>query len=471
MTSQRARAADGAATEGGRGHPATILLLCLAQFVDVLGVTVVVTALPSMLADLHAPASSAALVVTAYAMLFGGLLMFGARLGDRFGHRRVLLWGLALFAGGSFLAATATSVVMLVVARGIQGAAAAVSVPAALRLLSAVASDETARRRALAAWSAAGAAAGASGFLLGGLVTQVAGWRTVFWLNVPLALLIGAGLRVMLPADRGERRHRLDVAGAVLLTTAVMAAVAGASFAERPGRLTAGLQLIVVAVVLSAAFVWTERRVRAPLVPASAVRHPRLRTGAAASFLNTATTSSAMALATLELQSSFGASPAGAGLLLLPFSLFVIAGSTAAARVLRRRPARTTIGLGLGLIAAGDAILLALRSGIWAVPVGVAVAGLGIGLSSVAATTIGTDVPADLAGTAAGVLNTAAQLGSALGIAAMFVVAETTAGTGWVISGAYLGWCCAAVAAAAGAIVLTRRAPAAAVDRPGRRSA
>jgi len=440
----------------------TVLLLCLAQFVDVLGVTVVVTALPSMLADLHAPASAAALVVTSYAMLFGGLLMLGARLGDRFGHRRVLLCGLALFAGGSLLAATATSVVTLAVARGTQGAAAAVSVPAALRLLSAVASDENDRRRALAAWSATGAAAGASGFLLGGLVTQVAGWRAVFWLNVPLALLIGAGLRALLPADRGEPRHRLDIAGAVLLTAAVMAAVAGGSLAERPERLVAGLLLIVVAVLLGAAFVWTERRVAGPLVPVAAVRHPRLRTGAAGSFLNTATTSSAVALATLELQNSFGASPAQAGLLFLPFSLCVIAGSTAAAPLLRRRPPRAAIGLGLGLIAAGDATLLALHVGIWAVPVGVAVAGLGIGLSSVAATTIGTDVPADLAGTAAGVLNTAAQLGTALGIAAIFVVAQTTSGTGWAISGAYLGWCCAAAGAAAGAVALARRSH----DRP-----
>ena len=195
-----------------------------------------------MLADLHAPASAAAPVVTGYAMLFGGLLTLGARLGDRFGHRRFLLYGLALFAAGSLLAATATSVVLLVIARSTQGAAAAASVPAALRLLSAVASDETARRRAPAAWSAAGAAAGASGFLLGGLVTQVAGWRAVFWLNVPLALLTGAGLRALLPADRGEHRHRLDIAGAVQLTTAVMAAVAGGSLAERPERLIAGLR-------------------------------------------------------------------------------------------------------------------------------------------------------------------------------------------------------------------------------------
>jgi len=131
----------------------------------------------------------------------------------------------------------------------------------------------------------------------------------------------------------------------------------------------------------------------------------------------------------------------------------------AAARVLRHRSPPVVVGLGLGLIAAGDAVLLALSLGVWVVPAGVAVAGLGIGLSSVAATTIGTDVPAELAGTAAGVLNTAAQLGSALGIAAVFVVAQTTAATGWAISGSYLGWCCAAAGAAAGAIALARRSP------------
>jgi MFS family permease len=324
-----------------------------------------------------------------------------------------------------------------------------VSVPAALRLLSAVAPDENARRRALAAWSASGAAAGASGFLLGGLVTQVAGWRTVFWLNVPLALLIGLGLRALLPSDRGGRRQRLDIAGAVTLTAAVMAVVAGGSLAERPGALLPGLLLIAAGALLTAAFAALERRVAAPLVPAAAARHPRLRIGAAGSFLNTATTSSAMALATLQLQTGHGTGPAEAGLLLLPFSLCVIAGSTVAARVLRRVHPRTAIGLGLGLIAAGDALLIALAVSLWAVPVGVSVAGLGIGLSSVAATTLGTDVPPDLAGTAAGVLNTAAQLGTALGIAALFVVTQTTNSTS-------LGWYCAAVIAAAGAVAVSR---------------
>jgi MFS family permease len=147
------------------------------QFVDVLGVTVVVTALPAMLSGLGAPSSATALVVTAYAMFFGGLLMLAARLGDRYGHRRVLLIGLTDFGLASLLAATATSVLALVAARCLQGAAAALSVPTALRLLLAATPDEDQRRRALAGWSAAGAAAGASGYLVGGVLTNLAGWR------------------------------------------------------------------------------------------------------------------------------------------------------------------------------------------------------------------------------------------------------------------------------------------------------
>lgn len=323
------------------GEPRLSRSLCLAQFVDVLGVTVVVTALPSMLAALRAPPSAAAPVVTGYAMLFGSVLMLGARLGDRFGHRRVLLWGLAVFAAGSLMAATAGSVALLVAARCVQGAAAGVSVPAALRLLSAVSPDENFRRRALAVWSASGAAAGASGFVLGGLVTQLAGWRVVFWLNLPLALLIGLGLWVLLPTDRGTRRDPLDIPGAALLTAAVMALVAGGSATEHSGSLA--LSLLGTGCALTVVFAWAQRRTSHPLIPASAARHPHLRTGAGASFLNTATTGAAVTLVTLHLQETLDAGPVKAGLLLLPFSLCVIVGSTLAAPVMRRRQPHATL--------------------------------------------------------------------------------------------------------------------------------
>ena len=151
--------------------------LCLVQFMDVLGVTVVVTSLPAMLASLHAPDSLGSLIATGYAMFFGGLLMLGARLGDRYGHRRTILVSLAVFAAGALVAATAPSVLALAAGRCLQGAAAAASVPSALRLLTTITADGPARHRAIAAWSAAGAAAGASGFVVGGIVTDLTSWR------------------------------------------------------------------------------------------------------------------------------------------------------------------------------------------------------------------------------------------------------------------------------------------------------
>ena len=165
--------------------------LCLVQFMDVLGVTVVVAALPSMLTSLHASQAYSTLVATGYAMFFGGLLMLGARLGDRYGHRRTILASLAVFAAGSAITAAATSVVILTAGRCLQGAAAAASVPSALRLLTTITPAGSARRRAIAAWSAAGATAGASGFVVGGIVTDLTSWRAVFWGYLPLAAILG----------------------------------------------------------------------------------------------------------------------------------------------------------------------------------------------------------------------------------------------------------------------------------------
>src|ERR1700751_211875 len=158
-----------------------VVALCLVQFVDVLGVTVMVTAVPAMLADLRASADAASLISTGYAMFFAGLLLLGARLGDRFGHRRIILTGLAFFTVAAVVGATATSAVVLTAARCLQGGAAALSVPSALRLLTTITSDGPQRRKAIAVWSAAGEAAGASGVVVGGVVAYLVGGRAVFW--------------------------------------------------------------------------------------------------------------------------------------------------------------------------------------------------------------------------------------------------------------------------------------------------
>src|SRR5690348_11313522 len=179
-----------AARDPARSGTAAVAALCSVQFADVLGVTVVVTALPRMLADLRAPASAGTLVAGGYAMFFGGLLMLGARLGDRFGHRRAIIASLAVLGLGGLLGAVANSVVLLSAARCLQGAAAAASVPSALRLLTTLTAEGPRRQRAVAVWSAAGAAAGASGFVIGGVVTDLTSWRVVFWAYLPLAALL-----------------------------------------------------------------------------------------------------------------------------------------------------------------------------------------------------------------------------------------------------------------------------------------
>lgn len=435
--------------------PGAVAVLCGVQFIDVLGVTSVVTAIPAMLTGVSAPAEATPIVATVYAMLFGGLLVLGARLGDRYGHRRVLLAGIAGFASVSVIGATADHVVQLVVARGLQGAAAAISVPPALRLLLDATAEGSHRRSALAAWSAAGAAAGALGYLVGGGLTDAFSWRAVFWVNLPVGVVLIVLVWLLVPKSSAPiARTRLDLIGAALLVAAVMALILGASLAEDPHvRLVGGL-LVVCGLVVAALFVVAQRRARDPLVPRAAVRSANLRTGTVVSFVNTATTSSTGVLATLFLQEQLGVSAVGAGLVLLPFSLAVVAGSAASRPLGDRLPPRRLAALGLGGIAAGNVVLVLTFGSIAGIVAGVVVAGAGLGVASVAGTAIGTDVPGDLAGTATGLLNTGAQLGTALGVAALLILAAALPGVGTAAA-----WGVAAAAATLTAVVLATRRP------------
>lgn len=434
-----------------------VLALCAVQFVDVLGGTVVITALPTMLSDLGASQSASSLVVTGYAMFFGGLLVLGARCGDRYGHRRVLLTGIVGFGLASPLAALAGSVFLVVAARCLQGAAAALSVPAALRLLTSLPVD---RRRSLSWWSASGAAAGASGLLLGGLVTQWASWRAIFWFTLVLAGVLVVAVRRAVPRGPGGGSS-LDVLGAVLLTATVMAWVVGAALLVFPRWRLLGVGLVLVGVLLVPLLVAVERRHREPLLPGAAVLDRNLRAGAIGSFLNTATTSSAVTLVTLHLQGIDGVSASGAGLLLLPFSLAVVVGAAVAARFLRRWSPRTALATGLAFVALGILALVPFDGAAVVAPFCMAPTGAGLGLSSVAANGTGTDVPAALQGVAAGVLNTAAQVGTALGVAVILLIAVLVGSDG-PATGAGAGWVACALLAVAGVafFALRRRAAA-----------
>ena len=427
-----------------------VALLCGVQFVDVLGVTSATTAVPEILKGVGGSAASASLIIAAYAMFFGGLLVLASRLGDRFGHRRVLLIGIASFAVVSAAGALSSSVIAVVATRALLGAAAALSVPSALRLLIAATPDGARRTGALALWSAAGAAAGAAGFVVGGLLTQLLDWRAVFWINAPIGALLFVGVLLLVRVlPTGSETPRLDVLGAVLLILTVMSLVVGTTLLEALGTRLVGLIAIGLAIVLGAVFVLVQRRARAPLIPVDAVRSPNLRAGTIVSFVNTATTSSASVLVTLELQDRLGLSPLQAGLSLVWLSVAVAVGAASSKPLARRWTPNRMGALGLAAIATGDLLLVVSAGTVAGAIAGTIVLGAGLGLASVAGTTIGTTVPDHLAGIATGILNTGAQLGTAIGVAVLVVVSVATS--------AALAWGIAALVALIAAVWLTVR--------------
>jgi MFS family permease len=422
--------------------------LCGVQFIDVLGVTVVVTALPAMLRDLDATPAQGTVVVTAYALFFGGLLMVASRVGDRIGHRRVVLASLTLFAAASALGALAESVWVLATARALQGVAAAASVPAALRLLTTIVPDGPARRRAVAGWSAAGATAGASGFVIGGVLTQLVSWRAVFWMNIGLAALLTAAIVGLIARDhQGLEVARIGWPSAVLLSGGAMGLVAGTTLLGEQDSPALAVVVTSLGGLAAAGFVMVDRRARHPLVAPAARRSPGLRWGALGSFFNTATTSSSITVATLFLQDELGVSPLRAAETLVTFSILVVIGSLCAPRLIGAFGGARALGCGLGIIAAGNTVLFA-----WPHMIGVAAGagtcGLGIGIGSVAATDMGTAVGEAIKGAAAGVLNTAAQLGTAIGTAVILLLATTfSARDAWAVAAVVAGG--AAIAAIA----------------------
>jgi MFS family permease len=426
-----------------------VAALCLVQFVDVLGVTVVVTALPQMLSDTGGTSADGTLVATGYAMFFGGLLMFGARLGDRVGHRRTILASLGLFAVGALLAAAATSVIVLTAARCVQGAAAAAAVPSALRLLTTVSDGDRARARAVAAWSAAGAAAGASGFVVGGVVSAVTTWRVIFWGLLAMAAAQAVVITALVPRDaRPAGRRPLNAGASVLLTAAVMLLVVGSTLLGEDGHPLPGGLLLGAAVGAGAFFVAADRRATAPLLPVPLLRTPQVLRGAGGSFVNTASTSGVATLITLYLQSTLGRSPLEAAATLLPLSAAVIAGAALAGRQIVRRPRERVAAAGLALIGCGIALPLLAPAAAALIGAGMAVAGVGLGLSAVATTSLGTDVGESLRTTSSGVINTSAQLGTAIGTAAVLLVAAATTGVPDATTGTpVVAWAAAAILA------------------------
>src|SRR5689334_17182703 len=262
----------------GQAGTMAIALLCGIQFVAVLDTTIVAVALPSIEHDLGFDAATLQWVVTAYTLAFGGLLIPAGRAGDLLGHRRLFIAGLALFTGASAGCALAAAPGTLVGLRALQGAGSALMTPAALALL---------RGRAIGVWTAAAAGGGASGWVLGGVLTERYGWPAIFVVNVPLGLAGIALATRVLPRGKATQRGRdaasLDLPGAAAITAALVALVYGCS-QRAPLALAGGA-------ILLAAFVAIERRAADPILPPGVLRNrPFVRANVVAGALTAATT-------------------------------------------------------------------------------------------------------------------------------------------------------------------------------------
>lgn len=415
---------------GARERPwLAVTVIALAQLMIALDATIMSIALPSAQHALGFVDGQRQWVITAYLLPYAGLLLLGGRIGDRYGRRRTFLGGLAGFAAASALAGAAPDLGLLVTGRALQGACAAVLAPTALALLSTTFTDARSRARAFGIYGAVASSGAATGLLLGGALTQYAGWRWCLYVNIAVATAgITAGWAV-LPEPAGHGGTRIDLAGGVLATAGLAAVVFGCGRAGTDGWSGAGVWLpLAGGTVLLAAFLATQARRADALLPLPLLRH-RARAGAYLAAAAGVLGSYGMSLLlTYHFQVVLHYPPLRAGLAFLPLTAAVSASAYAiASRALPHVPARTLIVPGLLVAAGGLALLSRLHpsSGYLGVILPAQLLlGLGIGCVVTPAISVATTgVPPREAGVAAAVANTAMQIGGSLGTAVLNTVA------------------------------------------------
>jgi MFS family permease len=411
-----------------------VLTVCAIQLVDVLSTTIVIVALPAMQSDLNLTDGMRDQVAAVYALLFGALLLLAGRLSDRFGPRRLFMAGLVAFGLGSLIGGLAPGGEILIAGRAIQGIGAALSVPAALAMITAALPDGPDRTRVLGWWAAAGAAGGAAGFALGGMVTDALGWRWTMLANVPPVIVALIVIALIPPVSHEPASDRVPARQAVALTGGMLLLIFGLTEGQAVGLdLLRVLLPVVVGVALLGLFAHGERG-RGPLVAAAAWRDRALVVGSLAGAALTFTTSAGAVLLTLWLQAQAGLSASAAGWALAPFSVAVVVGATVGSRLVTRLGATRPLAWGLATVALAHC-LHAGALGLGSVPLvvgGMVVSGAGLGVATVASTALGLSrVDPETSGVASGLLNATARVGTALGIACYGILAA--AGREWAL--------------------------------------
>ncbi|MFE6779285.1 MFS transporter [Streptomyces sp. NPDC057702] len=409
-----------------------LIFIALAQLMVVLDATIVNIALPSAQESLHISEGNKQWVITAYALAFGGLLLFGGRLADLWGRRQTFIIGLLGFAAASAIGGAAVNTGMLLGARALQGVFGALLAPAALSLLAVTFTDPKERAKAFGVFGAIAGGGGAVGLILGGVLTEYMDWRWTFYVNIPFAAVAVAGAIMVISEPSGSRNpSKLDIPGVLLATTGLVSLVYGFTRAEEDGW-TAGatIGLFIAAVVLLAAFVIVEGRVKNPLLPLRVLTE-RNRAGVYMSLgLAVIGMFGLFLFLTYYLQIVKDYSPVTTGLAFLPMIATMITGSTQiGARLMTRVPPRLLMGPGFLIAALGMGLLTQLdtdSSYAGLILPAMLLLGLGMGTAFMPAMSLATHgvQPRD-AGVASAMVNTSQQVGGAIGTALLNTIAAS----------------------------------------------
>lgn len=407
-------------------------LASACSFMAALDAMVVTTALDTLRHDLSASVEALEWTVNAYTFSFAALLMTGAALGDRFGRRRMYLAGLALFALASAACALAPGAGWLVAARAVQGLGAALLMPIGMALLGA-AFPPPQRARALGLFSGITGLAVLSGPLIGGAIVHGLAWQWIFWINLPVALGVGALVRAKVPEGTAASAA-LDVPGSVLMVVSLLGLVWGLARGNREGwGSTQVIVSLAVGLVVGAMFVASQRwRGWDAMVPPRLFRSPVLAAGLAAAFLMTAALMGTLFFMAQFFQVAWHLSPLSAGACMLPWTATLFLVAPAAGAVVRRVGERALAVTGLGFQAVGLAWLAALVRGdaeywLWVAPLVVAGGGVSMAMPAVQSAVLGAVEPSDM-GKASGLFNTLRQLGGVFGVALVVAVFTRTGG-------------------------------------------
>jgi EmrB/QacA subfamily drug resistance transporter len=418
---------------GTRPHGWLLPVLLVAQLMVILDITAVNIALPHIATDLQLSGSNISWTITSYSLIFGSLLLFGGRAGDLLGRRRMFLTGLGVFTVSSFFSAMAGSAATLFAARAGQGFGAAILSPAALSIITA-AFQGAHRAKALAAWGAIGGAGAAMGVLVGGILTEFADWRTIFYVNLPVAAaLLFASLKIV-PADAHKPRWRgLDIAGAVLATTSLAAIVYGITQADSAGWTSlqthlcglGGLAGLVV-------FAIYELHIDAPLLDVERIADRAVGGGLVLMLAAAGSIFGLFLLCSLYLQNVLGTGPLATGLAFIPLAVSAGIGAHGAGHLVAKHGVRGPLAGAFATAAVGMVMLSRVgESGSYLRDVlpGMLIAGVGLGVAVVSVSmAILTGTREEEAGMISGLNSTGHEIGGTLGIAVFSTIAAGASG-------------------------------------------